>query len=88
MTYEEIMERLKCKRPGSYMFRMSATNMGNWAIGYIASDGKAYQTIPKNKSMIEALVEGVRGRFYLYPGRFFILDEFRRLTQNFELCVT
>lgn len=61
-TYEEIMDRLRQKKPGSYLFRMSATNMGNWAIGYIASDGKAYQTIPKNKSMIEALVEGVRGR--------------------------
>jgi E3 ubiquitin-protein ligase CBL len=62
MTYEEIMEKLKQKKPGSYLFRMSATNMGNWAVGYISSDGKAYQTIPKNKSMIEALVEGVRGK--------------------------
>lgn len=44
------------------MFRMSVTSMGNWAIGYVASDGKAYQTIPKNKSMIEALVEGIRGK--------------------------
>ncbi|KAI6215408.1 E3 ubiquitin-protein ligase CBL [Aphelenchoides besseyi] len=67
MTYEEVMERLRTKRPGSFMFRMSATNMGNWAIGYIANDGKTYQTIPKNKSIIEALVEGIRAKYYVYP---------------------
>jgi hypothetical protein len=30
--------------------------LGQWAIGYVAPDGKIYQTIPQNKSLIQSLV--------------------------------
>jgi E3 ubiquitin-protein ligase CBL len=41
--------------------------LGQWAIGYVAPDGKIYQTIPQNKSLIQSLVDGSREGFYLYP---------------------
>lgn len=33
----------------------------------MAPDGNIYQTIPQNKSLIQALMEGSREGFYLYP---------------------
>jgi len=40
----------------SYVFRLSCTRLGQWAIGYVAPDKKIYQTIPQNKSLIQSLV--------------------------------
>ncbi|VDO87176.1 unnamed protein product, partial [Soboliphyme baturini] len=48
-------------------FRLSCTRLGQWAIGYVAPDGNVYQTIPQNKSLIQALIDGSREGFYLYP---------------------
>ncbi|KAL3125425.1 hypothetical protein niasHT_009874 [Heterodera trifolii] len=69
MTYEEVKQRLQqfSGKPGSYLFRLSCTRLGQWAIGYVAPDGKIYQTIPQNKSLIQSLVDGSREGFYLYP---------------------
>ncbi|CAD5215936.1 unnamed protein product [Bursaphelenchus okinawaensis] len=69
MTYEEVKKRLTphLNRPGSFVFRMSCTRLGEWAIGYVACDGKIYQTIPQNKPIIQALIEGTRGKYYLFP---------------------
>uniref|UniRef100_A0A914D0M0 E3 ubiquitin-protein ligase CBL n=1 Tax=Acrobeloides nanus TaxID=290746 RepID=A0A914D0M0_9BILA len=69
LTYEEVKERLKqfINKPGSYVFRLSCTRLGQWAIGYVAPDAKIYQTIPQNKSLIQSLVDGSRDKFYLYP---------------------
>uniref|UniRef100_A0A183BMI8 E3 ubiquitin-protein ligase CBL n=1 Tax=Globodera pallida TaxID=36090 RepID=A0A183BMI8_GLOPA len=69
MTYEEVKQRLQqfSGKPGSYLFRLSCTRLGQWAIGYVAPDGKIYQTIPQNKSLIQSLVDGNREGFYLYP---------------------
>ena len=49
------------------MFRLSCTRLGQWAIGYVTSDGSILQTIPQNKSLCQALLDGHRERFYLYP---------------------
>lgn len=69
LTYDEVKQRLQkyVGRPGSYVFRLSCTRLGQWAIGYVAPDGNIYQTIPQNKSLIQALMEGSREGFYLYP---------------------
>ncbi|GMT07863.1 hypothetical protein PENTCL1PPCAC_30037, partial [Pristionchus entomophagus] len=69
LTYDEVRKRLDrfINKPGSYVFRMSCTRLGQWAIGYVAPDGKIYQTIPQNKSLIQALHEGGREGFYLWP---------------------
>ncbi|KAK0402989.1 hypothetical protein QR680_016655 [Steinernema hermaphroditum] len=69
LTYDEVKQRLQplVTKPGSYVFRLSCTRLGQWAIGYVAPDGKIYQTIPQNKSLIQALVDGNREGFYLYP---------------------
>ncbi|CAI5455037.1 unnamed protein product [Caenorhabditis angaria] len=69
LTYDEVKKRLEklVKKPGSYIFRLSCTRPGQWAIGYVAPDGKIYQTIPQNKSLIQALHEGNKEGFYLYP---------------------
>ncbi|KRZ43096.1 E3 ubiquitin-protein ligase CBL, partial [Trichinella pseudospiralis] len=69
LTYDEVKRRLQkfIKKPGSYVFRLSCTRLGQWAVGYVTADGKIYQTIPQNKSLIQALIDGSREGFYLYP---------------------
>ncbi|KAI1725915.1 prokaryotic RING finger family 4 domain-containing protein [Ditylenchus destructor] len=69
MTYEEVKQKLQqfINKPGSYVFRLSCTKLGQWAIGYVAPDRKIYQTIPQSKSLIQSLVDGNREGFYLYP---------------------
>ncbi|PIC15188.1 hypothetical protein B9Z55_022262 [Caenorhabditis nigoni] len=69
LTYDEVKKRLEklTRKPGSYIFRLSCTRPGQWAIGYVAPDGKIYQTIPQNKSLIQALHEGHKEGFYIYP---------------------
>lgn len=61
LTYDEVKARLqKYCRPGSYVFRLSCTRLGQWAIGYVTSDGDILQTIPHNKSLCQALLDGYR----------------------------
>ncbi|XP_038062729.1 E3 ubiquitin-protein ligase CBL-B-like isoform X2 [Patiria miniata] len=69
MTYDEVKNRLHAyiNKPGSYIFRLSCTRLGQWAIGYVTQDGSILQTIPQNKSLCEALIDGNREGFYLYP---------------------
>ncbi|XP_045058816.2 E3 ubiquitin-protein ligase CBL-C isoform X2 [Desmodus rotundus] len=69
LTYDEVQARLQACRdkPGSYIFRPSCTRLGQWAIGYVTSDGSIVQTIPHNKPLFQALLEGQKGGFYLYP---------------------
>lgn len=44
----------------SYVFRLSCTRLGQWAIGYVTADGNILQTIPQNKSLCQALLDGFR----------------------------
>jgi len=44
----------------SYVFRLSCTRLGQWAIGYVTGDGQILQTIPQNKSLGQALLDGQR----------------------------
>uniref|UniRef100_H3AWW7 E3 ubiquitin-protein ligase CBL n=1 Tax=Latimeria chalumnae TaxID=7897 RepID=H3AWW7_LATCH len=69
LTYDEVKERLQMysKKPGSYIFRLSCTRMGQWAIGYVTADGSILQTIPHSKPLFLALIEGFKEGFYLYP---------------------
>ncbi|VDD86511.1 unnamed protein product [Enterobius vermicularis] len=71
LTYDEVKQKLQkyINKPGrlSYVFRLSCTRLGQWAVGYVAPDGKIYQTIPQNKSLIQALVDGWKEGFYRYP---------------------
>ncbi|KAK7105368.1 E3 ubiquitin-protein ligase CBL-like isoform X1 [Littorina saxatilis] len=69
LTYDEVKERLKkyITKPGSYVFRLSCTRLGQWAIGYVTGDGQILQTIPQNKSLCQALLDGQREGFFLYP---------------------
>ncbi|XP_078389651.1 E3 ubiquitin-protein ligase CBL-C-like isoform X2 [Cetorhinus maximus] len=77
LTYDEVKARLQhyTQKPASYIFRLSCTRMGQWAIGYVTDDGGILQTIPQNKPLFQALIEGQREGFYLYPdGRDFNPD--------------
>ncbi|XP_062912742.1 E3 ubiquitin-protein ligase CBL-C isoform X3 [Mobula hypostoma] len=77
LTYDEVKSRLQAfsHKPGSYIFRLSCTQLGQWAIGYVTDDGTTLQTIPHNKPLSHALTEGAREGFYLYPdGRDFNPD--------------
>ena len=69
LTYDEVKARLTefINKPGTYIFRLSCTRLGQWAIGYVTHDGNILQTIPQNKSLIQALLEGSQEGFYLYP---------------------
>ncbi|XP_059497355.1 E3 ubiquitin-protein ligase CBL-like isoform X2 [Stegostoma tigrinum] len=77
LTYDEVKARLQhyIQKPASYIFRLSCTRMGQWAIGYVTDDGSILQTIPQNKPLFQALLEGFQEGFYLYPdGRDFNPD--------------
>ncbi|CAH8663522.1 unnamed protein product [Heterobilharzia americana] len=71
MTYDQVKTVLKryCTHPGpgTYIFRLSCTKLGQWAIGYITRELKVLQTIIQNKSLAQALVDGEKEGFYLYP---------------------
>ncbi|XP_035305449.1 E3 ubiquitin-protein ligase CBL-C isoform X3 [Cricetulus griseus] len=69
LTYDEVQTRLQACRdkPGSYIFRPSCTRLGQWAIGYVSSDGSILQTIPLNKPLFQVLLKGQRDGIYLYP---------------------
>nr|KAF6409233.1 Cbl proto-oncogene C [Rousettus aegyptiacus] len=69
LTYDEVRARLQAcrEKPGSYIFRPSCTRLGQWAIGYVNSDGSILQTIPLNKPLLTALLEGQKEGLYLYP---------------------
>jgi len=47
-----------CHAVCSYIYRLSCTRLGQWAIGYVTSDRQILQTIPQNKSLAQALVDG------------------------------
>ncbi|XP_028837454.1 E3 ubiquitin-protein ligase CBL-C isoform X2 [Denticeps clupeoides] len=69
LTYDQVKARLEhyLHRPGSYIFRLSCTQMGQWAIGHVTSDGSIVQTIPQNIPLYQALQQGFRDGCYLYP---------------------
>ncbi|KAH8256985.1 hypothetical protein KR038_000838 [Drosophila bunnanda] len=69
LTYDEVKARLQryIGKAGSYVFRLSCTRLGQWAIGYVTAEGEILQTIPQNKSLCQALLDGHREGFYLYP---------------------
>lgn len=66
LTYDELKARLQklIDKPGSYVFRLSCTRLGQWAIGYVTQDKQILQTIVQNISLSQALTET---KFYLYP---------------------
>lgn len=43
-----------------WYFRLSCTRLGQWAIGYVTVEGEILQTIPQNKSLVQALLDGYR----------------------------
>ncbi|XP_008068522.2 E3 ubiquitin-protein ligase CBL-C, partial [Carlito syrichta] len=69
LTYDEVQARLQACRdkPSSYIFRPSCTRLGQWAIGYVSSDGSILQTIPPSRPLFRVLLEGQKNGFYLYP---------------------
>eukprot|EP00051_Salpingoeca_urceolata_P001570 m.42043 g.42043 ORF g.42043 m.42043 type:complete len:496 (-) comp11509_c1_seq1:163-1650(-) len=69
MTYDEVEACLKqwIHKPGSYVFRLSCTRLGQWAIGFVTPQHKIVQTIPQSKSLYQALVDGAADGSYIYP---------------------
>ncbi|XP_077950557.1 E3 ubiquitin-protein ligase CBL-C isoform X9 [Gasterosteus aculeatus] len=69
LTYDQVIARLEhyMHRPGSYIFRLSCTKLGEWAIGHVTREGSVVQTIPQNTPLYQALVQGSREGCYLYP---------------------
>ncbi|XP_073341672.1 E3 ubiquitin-protein ligase CBL-C isoform X2 [Pagrus major] len=69
LTYDQVIARLEhyLHRPGSYIFRLSCTRMGQWAIGHVTTEGSIVQTIPQNTPLYQALIQGFKEGCYLYP---------------------
>ncbi|XP_071325423.1 E3 ubiquitin-protein ligase CBL-C isoform X2 [Trachinotus anak] len=69
LTYDQVVARLEhyLHRPGSYIFRLSCTRMGQWAIGHVTTEGDIVQTIPQNTPLYQALIQGFKEGCYLYP---------------------
>ncbi|XP_046704180.1 E3 ubiquitin-protein ligase CBL-C isoform X2 [Silurus meridionalis] len=69
LTYDQVQARLEHHRnhPGSYIFRLSCTRMGQWAIGYVTPDCSIVQTIPESTPLYQALIQGFKQGCYLYP---------------------
>lgn len=69
LTYDQVVRRLEhyLHRPGSYIFRLSCTRMGQWAIGHVTTEGNIVQTIPQNTPLYLALLQGYQEGCYLYP---------------------
>ncbi|CAF4517452.1 unnamed protein product [Rotaria sp. Silwood1] len=69
MTYDEVKAILTnyIDKPGSYVFRLSCTRLGQWAIGYVTSQNTILQTIPQTKPLIQSLIDGEREGYYKYP---------------------
>lgn len=44
----------------SYIFRLSCTRMGQWAIGHVTPEGDIIQTIPQNTPLFQALIQGFK----------------------------
>ena len=68
-TYEQVKEALRphLDKPGSYVFRLSVTRPGQWAIGFVHSNGRVLQAIPEGKSLYQALIDGSNDASYIYP---------------------
>ena len=45
-------------KPASYVFRLSVTRPGSWAIGFVHPGGRVLQAIPEGKSLYQALIDG------------------------------
>ncbi|KAM7421199.1 hypothetical protein PAMA_015382 [Pampus argenteus] len=69
LTYDQVVARLEhyLHRPGSYIFRLSCTRMGQWAIGHVTIEGAIIQTIPEDTPLFQALIQGFKEGCYLYP---------------------
>lgn len=57
----------------SYIFRLSCTRLGQWAIGYVTADGNILQTIPHNKPLFQALIDGFREGLWV-PAVYHLLE--------------
>uniref|UniRef100_A0A8W8KRS4 E3 ubiquitin-protein ligase CBL n=1 Tax=Magallana gigas TaxID=29159 RepID=A0A8W8KRS4_MAGGI len=86
LTYDEVKARLQkyVTKPGSYVFRLSCTRLGQWAIGYVTVEGQILQTIPQNKSLCQALLDGQREGFFKYPDGRSINPDLSFLVQDCE----
>jgi len=69
LTYDEVEARLQkyIRKPGSYVFRLSCTRLGQWAIGFVTAQQTIVQTIPQSKSLYQALIDGIEEKVYIYP---------------------
>lgn len=53
---------------GSYVFRLSCTRLGQWAIGFVTTSNTIVQTIPQSKSLYQALIDGAEDGTYVDSG--------------------
>jgi len=69
----------------SYIYRLSCTRLGQWAIGYVTSDRQILQTIPQNKSLAQALIDGQKDGLFVAVSLFVLITLYS--IQSMRHCV-
>ena len=69
-------------KPGSYVYRLSCTRLGQWAIGFVTRSRRIVQTIPQNKSLYQALLDGTEEGLYVYPAGQDVALDLRRMIND------
>ena len=84
MTYDEASHRLSSQKykPKSYIYRMSTTRSGQWAIAY-KTENKVLQTIPQSQNLADALIQGLGDDLYLHPdGQIMSRQQLKEMKDN------
>ncbi|VDL61573.1 unnamed protein product [Hymenolepis diminuta] len=68
-----------CKKPGSYIFRISTRRLGFWSIAYVSSSLEILQALCYDWSIIFSLNYGHQQGLYLYPRGKNCADDFSDL---------
>lgn len=84
ITYDEVEAILHrfINKPGSYVYRLSCTRLGQWAIGFVTRSRRIVQTIPQNKSLYQALLDGTEEGLYVYPAGQDVALDLRRMIND------
>ncbi|KAM3181661.1 hypothetical protein ACTXT7_013937 [Hymenolepis weldensis] len=71
-----------CKKPGSYIFRISTRRLGFWSIAYVSSSLEILQALCYDWSVMFSLKYGHRQGLYLYPRGKNCADDFSDLCEK------
>ncbi|VDO04284.1 unnamed protein product [Rodentolepis nana] len=82
-TYNSSFDTLaSCKRPGSYIFRISSSKSGFWSVAYVSSNLEILQAMSYDWLIIFSINYGHQQGLYLYPRGQDSIDDFSDLCKQ------